>query len=53
MTVPTAIKKGDEFNLFARRWRVIGEEPKRRSTVYEDTQQVRGMICRQVIAANR
>jgi hypothetical protein len=50
MTVPTTMTTGDEFELFAHRWRVIGKEPKRRSTVYEDPEQVRGLICRQVAA---
>ena len=52
MDVPNAMKKGEEFDLFARRWRVIGEEPKRRRTLFENADEVRGVICRQVASSH-
>jgi hypothetical protein len=52
MTVPTVMKTGEEFDLFARRWRVIGEEPRpTRSWRYQTAEDTRGQICRQVAAA--
>jgi hypothetical protein len=45
------MKTGDEFTLFAHRWRVIGSEPKSRLSRFENAAPERGFICRQVAAA--
>jgi hypothetical protein len=42
---------GQEFDLFARRWRVIGAERKRPGARWAETAEAaRGLICRQVVS---
>jgi len=47
------MKSGDEFNLFARRWRVVGMEARSRSARAQSSSDAeRGLLCRQVASDN-
>jgi len=51
LAVPTAMVKGEEFELYGRRWRVIGPEPRTgRRLRGGDTRAERALICRPTTA---